>query len=615
MDSHVVVSGEVSSPIHIVAGDREVHFSLKGEGGTFFVKAFDPQLIQVSRSLEPGAPVTVVGHLRSFVFKRCNSHHAVINAISITPGVPPLAVEPVDAERAIAEGGLVDWVLREHQERCRHASEATSTVVYTLYPANGECAAEWAVALAPITGFSFDEIAGDWTRMVYPDDVHLVREHVQNLFSRPDTAEFRVVTRDGGVRWVRDHSAPVQEGKTAVRTHGAAQDVTELKRSEARLLQLQEMALVGKLAQGIAYDFNDLLTVIGCRAEFLLNPAGDDHTPPRADAREILDACRRAARLTKRLLGLGHRKMLQPELLDLNVLVAEVVETVRRLAWHIELEFALDPALGTIKADQGQVEQLVANLIIHACDRMPEGGKLVIKTGMAALPEGASARPGPYVVLRMSCVAVAASEIWDYLDNSSDAQADETASLNLACEAAQRIGALVRVADVPEGASLDVYLPQAKAAGELPWMARVPSQRGPEAVLLVENDDAVREVVRRALLEAGYQVLEAQRGDEALRLAEEHTGQAIRLAMVDAALPGGIAVSKLIERLTAAHPRMKVILLSDVEPDPGQNVAFLQKPFTHGDLLRAVREALAGVEQNLDYRDSLFCLALPARIQ
>ena len=114
--------------------------------------------------------------------------------------------------------------------------------------------------------------------------------------------------------------------------------------------------------------------------------------------------------------------------------------------------------------------------------------------------------------------------------------------------------------------------------------------------MLVENDDAVREVIQRALLEVGYQVLEVQRGDEALRLCEEHAGQAIRLALVDNVLPGGMAVSKLVERLTTAHPRTKVILLSDVEPDPVQNVAFLRKPFMHGDLLRVVREALTGAE-------------------
>ena len=106
----------------------------------------------------------------------------------------------------------------------------------------------------------------------------------------------------------------------------------------------------------------------------------------------------------------------------------------------------------------------------------------------------------------------------------------------------------------------------------------------------------VREVVRRALLEAGYQVLEAQRGDEALRLCEEYAGQTIRLALVEAVLPGGMAVSQLVERMAAAYPRMKIILMSDVEPDPSQNIAFLQKPFTHGELLWMVREALAGVE-------------------
>jgi two-component system cell cycle sensor histidine kinase/response regulator CckA len=602
MDSHVVVSGEVSGSISIVGGDQEARFGLKGQGGSFLVKAFTPQLIQVSRSLEVGMPVTIVGHLRTFTYRRCRSHHVMIKAITISPGVPPLAIEAAmadlaDAGRAVAEGGLVDWVLREYQDRYRHASEATSTVVYTLYPANGDCAANWAAVLAPIAGFSSDEVAGDWTRMVHPDDVYLAHEHVQNLFSRPGTVEFRVVTRGGGVRWVRDHNLPVQEEEeeTAICTHGAAQDVTELKRLEARLLQMQEMALVGKLVQGIAYDFNDLLTVIGCRAEFLLHLAGDEHASPGTDAREILDACRRATRLTKRLLGLGRRQVLQPELLDLNVLVAEVGEMVRRMAWRVELEFALDPALGYIKADQGQVEQLVANLIIHACDHMPEGGKLVIKTGMAALPEDASDRPGPYVVLRMSCAALEAGRIWDSLDSSVDTQAGGPPSLDFACEAARRIGALVRVADVPEGATLDIYLPQAEAATS-PWIPRALPQCGPETVLLLENEDAVREVVRRLLAEVGYQVLEAQRSDEALCLCEEHSGQVIRLALVDAALPGGMAASKLVERLAAAHPLMKVILLSDVEPDLDQNVGFLRKPFTHGDLLRMVREALAGVE-------------------
>ena len=198
--------------------------------------------------------------------------------------------------------------------------------------------------------------------------------------------------------------------------------------------------------------------------------------------------------------------------------------------------------------------------------------------------------------MRMICAAPAAGKIWDCLDSPSDTQVGAPASLNLACEAARRIGALIRVADVPEDATLDVYMPQVEEAGASPRITCAPCQRGPETVLLVENENMVREVVRRALLEAGYQVLEAQRGDEALRLCEEYAGQTIRLALVEAVLPGGMAVSQLVERMAAAYPRMKIILMSDVEPDPSQNVAFLQKPFTHGELLWMVREALAGVE-------------------
>ena len=604
MDSHVVMSGEVSGPVRIVEGGGEAWLSLRGEGGSFFVKAFDPQLVQACRSLQPGDTVTVVGQLRSFVHKRCGNHHVWIKALSIARGTPPPAAEPpvaagpdvMDTSHVVAAGGLVEWVIREYTERYRRASQLTSTYAYTLYPANGGCVIEWAGALAPIAGYRPDEVAGDWTRMIAPEDVPAVREHVRAILSRAGVIEFRVITKDGDVRWIRDHGSPVQESGATVRVYGAAQDITEFKRLEARLLRLQEMVLVGRLAKGIAYDLNDLLTVIGCHAEFLLHPAGDERIPPGADAREILDACRRAARLTKRLLGLGHRQMLQPELLDLNVLVAEVGGLVRRVTRGIELELTLDPALGCIQADQGQAEQLVANLIIHACDRMPEGGKLVIETGMATMAEGASDRPGPYVVLRMICAAPAAGKIWDCLDSPADTQVDAPASLNLACEAARRIGALIRVADVPEGATLDVYMPQVEEAGESPRITCAPCQRGPETVLLVENENMVREVVRRALLEAGYQVLEAQRGDEVLRLCEEYAGQTIRLALVEAVLPGGMAVSQLVERMAAAYPRMKIILMSDVEPDPSQNVAFLQKPFTHGELLWMVREALAGVE-------------------
>jgi PAS domain S-box-containing protein len=589
MDSHVVVSGEVSGSVRIVEGSGEAWLGLKGEDGSFFVKAYDPQLVQACRSLQPGDIVTVVGQLHSFIHKRCGKHHVWIKALSLARGTPPPAVPPVapgpkvmDTAHAVAEGGLVEWMIREYTERYRHASQATSTYAYTLYPANGGCAVEWAGALAPIASYRPDEVAGDWTPMVAPEDIAAVREHVQAVFSRADVIEFRVIAKDGDVRWVRDHGSPVHEAGAIARVYGAMQDITELKRLEARLLRLQEMVLVGKLIGGIAYDFNNLLTVIGCHAEMLLQVVGGESTAPGADAGKILDACRRAAWLTKQLLTLGQRQMIQPELLDLNALVAEVGELVRRVTRGIELELALDPALGYIRADQGQAEHLVANLIIHACDGMPGGGRLTISTERGALAEEAPDRPGQFAVLTVSSAGM--REI-PAQAGGRDEEADT--SLGIVYETARQIGATVRAAGGSEGAAISVYLPQVEASGELPRLAQGLPPHSPDAILVVDSDDMVRGVVRRVLQQAGYRVLEARRGDEALDVIA-HAPEPVALALVEAA-----DNAEMVERMASAYPRVKVILMAGVEPGPDRSAAFLRKPFTHGELLRVVREALA----------------------
>jgi PAS domain S-box-containing protein len=589
MDSHVVVSGEVTGSVRIVEGGGEAWLGLKGEDGSFFVKAYDPQLVQACRSLQPGDTVTVVGQLHSFIHKRCGKHHVWIKALSLARGTPPPAGPPVapgpkvmDTAHAVAEGGLVEWMIREYTERYRHASQVTSTYAYTLYSVNGGGAVEWAGALAPIAGYRPDEVAGDGTPMVAPEDVSAVREHVQAVFSLADVIEFRVITKDGDVRWVRDHGSPVHEAGATARVYGAMQDITEIKRLEARLLRLQEMVLVGKLIGGIAYDFNNLLTVIGCHAEMLLQVVGGESTAPGADAGKILDACRRAAWLTKQLLTLGQRQMIQPELLDLNALVAEVGELVRRVTRGIELELALDPALGYIRADQGQAEQLVANLIIHACDGMPGGGRLTITTGRGAWPEESPDRQGQFAVLTVSSAGV--REMPSQVGGRDE---ESDTSLGIVYETARQIGATVRAAGGPEGATLSVYLPQVEATGELPRQAQGLPLHSPDAVLVVESDDMVRGVVRRVLQQVGYRVLEARRGDEALD-AIAHAPEPVALALVEAA-----SDAELVERMRSAYPRVKVILMAGVEPAQGRTEAFLRKPFTHGELLRVVRETLA----------------------
>ena len=604
MKSHVVVVGEVIGTVRIVGEGGEARFSLNNEDGSFFVKTFDPQLVQKASSLQPGDAVTVVGQLYSFVYRRCSKDHIWIKALAIIRGAPPAAESPsavgmdvldvMDTTQSVAgEGDLVEWIIREYAERYRHASHATSTYIYILYPAgNGGGVVEWAGTLAPITGYQLDEIASDWVQMIVPEDIAVVRNHLQSIFFRAEMVEFRVITKGGDVRWIRDHSTPVKEGET-VRAYGVLQDITEYKNLEARLLQMQEMVLVGKLVEGIAYDFNNLLTVIGCHAEMLLQGVGES-TVLGADANKILFAYQRAAWLTKQLLALSHRQMIQPELLDLNALVAEVGEMVRRVTRGIELVLALDPGLGYVRIDQGQAELLVADLIIYVCDSMPKGGRLTISTSRSreSLLGDASEQPQSFAVLKVISDGVKKIP----LPAGESEEAD--ANLSIVYEIARQIGATVRPASESEGAAIIVYLPQVEVSGELPGPTQTLSHPSPEEVLVVESDDMVRGIVQRVLQQAGYLVLEARRGNEALEVCAR-AAKPIALALIETANN-----ADLIKSLPLTYPGVKIILSANVEPKSERHEAFLRRPFTNSELLRVVREALSAGRGRIDFHKS-----------
>jgi CheY-like chemotaxis protein len=319
----------------------------------------------------------------------------------------------------------------------------------------------------------------------------------------------------------------------------------------------------------------------------------------------------RAASLTRQLLAFSRQQVVAPRVLDLNAVVADVDKMLRRLIGEdVSLASVLDPALGPIKADPGQMEQVLLNLAVNARDAMPRGGRLTIETANAELDEGytrlhAEARPGPYVLLAVSDTGVG-------MDEATRARAFEPffttkgpgkgTGLGLATVygIVRQAGGHVEVySELGRGSTFKLYLPRAGAMSLSGMPREGPPGRpsGTEVVLLVEDEDAVRALARHVLQAQGYTVLEARHGAEAVRCCEQHAGP-IHLLMTDVVLPGP-GGRELAERVTTLRPGVKVLYVSGYTDDAvvrhgvlEAEMAFLQKPFTVDALARKVREVL-----------------------
>jgi len=386
----------------------------------------------------------------------------------------------------------------------------------------------------------------------------------------------------------------------------------ELERTQDQLVQAQKMEAIGRLAGGVAHDFNNLLTAIIGYSEFLL--ASFDHGDPRRkDVEEIKKAADRAAALTRQLLAFSRKQVLQLQVLDLNAIISNMEKMLRRLIGEdIELVTVLDPALGRVKADPGQIEQVLMNLAVNARDAMPQGGKLTIETMNAYLDEDYARRhvdvqPGPHVMLAVSDTGVgmdAGTQAHLFEPFFTTKQVGQGTGLGLSTVygiVKQSNGHIWVYSEPGHGTTFKIYLPMVEEVVELAE-ERTPvaaiSQTGVEAVLLVEDNDDVRDLARRVLLQHGYSVLEARDGEEALLICERHEGP-VHLLVTDVVMPGGLSGRQLAERLAALYPGMKVLYMSGYTDnaivhhgvlEPG--MAFLQKPFSPDVLVCKVREVL-----------------------
>lgn len=387
-------------------------------------------------------------------------------------------------------------------------------------------------------------------------------------------------------------------------------DLTERKHLEAQLRQTQKMEAVGHLAGGIAHDFNNLLTaILGYSAQLLARR--DPDAPDYRMLEEIRKAGQRAASLTHQLLAFSRKQVLEPRVLDLNAVICEMDLMLRRLIGEdIELRTIPAPSLGRVKADPGQIEQVILNLALNARDAMPDGGRLTIETANVELDESharthAEVLPGAYVMLAVSDTghgmdAATRARIFEPFFTTKPAGQGTGLGLSTVYGIIKQSGGSIWVYSEPgRGTMFKIYLP--RVTGSLtpaePSAQKAKPDRGTETILLAEDDETVRTFVGEMLAGLGYQVLVASNGEEAVQVAARHRGP-IHLLVTDVVMPG-MSGRALAERLARERLGLKVLYVSGYTDNAiihhgvlDLGIAFLQKPFTQDSLAQKVREVL-----------------------
>jgi PAS domain S-box-containing protein len=512
----------------------------------------------------------------------------------------------------------IEGALRESQEQLQRA-ESVALVMTAHVGLDGR----WLKVpptLCRLLGYTEAGLLGVRVGDVtHPDDVPLDLAERLRLIrgeARSYDLEMRLLRRDGKVVWVYANTSIVQDAAGKPLYFLAyVRDVSERKTLEEQLRQAQKMEAVGQLAGGVAHDFNNLLTAIIGNTELLLRQT-EPEDPRRLDLQEINRAAHRAAALTRQLLAFSRKQVLQPRIVDLNGVVTELSAMLRRIIGeHVELQLRLEPRLGRVLADPNQLEQVITNLAVNARDAMAGGGTLMIRTANVDADDVPLADPeatpllGPLVELSVSDTGAGMDErtqgrLFEPFFTTKELGRGTGLGLATVYGIVRQSGGHIRVATrLLEGSTFTVYLPRVEGDAETGAEAGIAGEipRGAGTILVVEDEQAVRQLTCRVLREHGYQVLEAESPARAIELVRERRTR-IDLLVTDVVMPR-MSGPALAERLVAGCPRLKVLYITGYAEEAIQRQgalpaggALLEKPFTSQQLADHVRRALATAE-------------------
>lgn len=510
----------------------------------------------------------------------------------------------------ITERKRSERALRMSEERYRDLVENATDVIY-VHDLDGNYTSV-NTAAEKITGYTRAEIMDmNMSGSIAPEFFEKAKSMMAaKLAGEEVTAyEVEVIAKDGRRIAMEVNTRLMYVNGDPVAVQGIARDITERKLLEEKYRQSQKMEAVGLLAGGISHDFNNLLTAITGYSEITLTRmAADD--PLRQNIEEIKETGERASALTQQLLAFSRKQILKPVVHNLNSVIRNVDKMLRRLVREdIEFQIDLDDALGNIKADPGQLEQVIMNLAINAQDAMPRGGRLTISTDNV-LPAAGNADalklgPGPFIRMRVSDTGEGIDEqiigrIFEPFFTTKESGKGSGLGLSTVHGIITQSGGEILVQSTKgEGTTFEVYLPavgSTSAARE--WTPnKVADYTGSETVLLVEDDACVRKLVREILVQRGYEVLEASSGESALEICANRP-QPIQMLLTDLVMPKMSGI-ELTDRVLKIHPEAKPLVmsgysglspLSDQLPD--FKATFIEKPFTPESLAKKVREVL-----------------------
>jgi len=464
-----------------------------------------------------------------------------------------------------------------------------------------------------VLGYRAEQVLGrNAMELIHPDDVAVVSGHLLGLQDRPGAVvalDARYRHQDGSWRFGECSVANRLSDPTVRALVLNYREITERRRLEEQLRQAQKMEAVGRLAGGVAHDFNNVLTAIFGYADLLNEELPEGHQA-RRDLDEIRKAAQRASTLTRQLLAFSRQQVLQPMVLNLNDLVEDIQNMlVRLVAEDIQLRLRLEPSAGNVRADAGQIQQVLMNLVVNARDAMPSGGKLLVETANTELSEqyAESHQPvvsGAYVMLAVSDSGVGMdaetrARIFEPFFTTKEKGRGTGLGLSTVYGIVKQSGGYVWVYSEPgRGTTFKIYLPRVDAPAEsLAPPREAGTLVGTETILLAEDDEMLRPLSKGLLEKLGYSVLDAENAVQALALANAHVGP-IQLLVADVVMPGASG-RELARRLAQSRPDTRVLYVSGYTDDaivhhgmlePGLN--FLQKPFTPAALARKVREVL-----------------------